>query len=409
MRLLSFIILLFSLANADAQNAGNSMVRKVDSVYSKILKESRKLWVYVPRADSITVSSKQHYPVVYLLDGEAYFHSVVQRIQQLSEGNGNTVIPPMIVVGISSTDRNRDFTPTHVSADAYFDSNAVKTSGGAENFAAFLDKELIPHIDSSYPTSQYRVLMGGSVGGLFTVNTLMNHTNLFNSYVAIDPYMRWDNQNLLKQAGKVLNQNKFNGKSLFLAIGNTTQKGLDTAAVMKDTSESTAHIRSVLQLAAILKANSSNGLRWNSKYYNSRDYSSVQIIAQSDALLNIFSGYKLPPLHNMLDSSFNADSAVTVHFQNFSKEMGYTVLPPEALINQLGYAFMMNKMFDKAYAFFKMNISNYPKSFTTFDNMGDFYDVKGDKAKAIEYYTKALAIRNFPNTRQKLERLKAEK
>src|SRR3954468_18611602 len=105
MRVLSFIILLFFVANADAQNAGNSMaVRKVDSVYSKILKESRKVWVYVPRADSITVSSKQHYPVVYLLDGEAYFHSVVQRIQQLAEGNGNTVIPPVIVVGISSTD-----------------------------------------------------------------------------------------------------------------------------------------------------------------------------------------------------------------------------------------------------------------------------------------------------------------
>jgi hypothetical protein len=53
----------------------------------------------------------------------------------------------------------------------------------------------------------------------------------------------------------------------------------------------------------------------------------------------------------MFDSSFKADSAVTAHFKNVSKQMGYTILPPEALINRAGYGFMTNKMFDKAYTF----------------------------------------------------------
>jgi hypothetical protein len=38
--------------------------------------------------------------------------------------------------------------------------------------------------------------------------------------------------------------------------------------------------------------------------------------------------------------------------------------------------------------------------------MGDFYDTKGDKAKAIEYYSKALTFKDFPDTREKLKKLK---
>ena len=42
------------------------------------------------------------------LDGDAHFPSVVGIIQQLSQVNGNTVFPEMIVVAIPNTDRTRD-------------------------------------------------------------------------------------------------------------------------------------------------------------------------------------------------------------------------------------------------------------------------------------------------------------
>ena len=37
--------------------------------------------------------------------------------------------------------------------------------------------------------------------------------------------------------------------------------------------------------------------------------------------------------------------------------------------------------------------------------MGDFYAAKGEKDKAIENYKKALAIREYPVTRTKLDAL----
>ncbi len=70
---------------------------------------------------------------------------------------------------------------------------------------------------------------------------------------------------------------------------------------------------------------------------------------------------------------------------------------------------MSMKQFDRAFNFFEMNIENYPESFNVYDSMGDFYDVKGNKQKAIEYYSKALTIRDFPGTREKIEKLKLTK
>ena len=70
---------------AGAQNASNNIViGTIDSVYSKILEEQRKVWIYVPHSGQGDIYSKQRYPVVYLLDGDAHFYSVVGMIQQLS-------------------------------------------------------------------------------------------------------------------------------------------------------------------------------------------------------------------------------------------------------------------------------------------------------------------------------------
>ncbi len=60
---------------------------------------------------------------------------------------------------------------------------------------------------------------------------------------------------------------------------------------------------------------------------------------------------------------------------------------------------------EKAYEFFKLNMDNYPASFVVYDSMGDYYVAKGEKEKAIELFKKALTLRDFPETRKKLEKL----
>lgn len=74
----------------------------------------------------------QRYPVVYLLDGDGHFESVVGMIQQLSQVNGNTVVPEMIVVGIPNTNRTRTSLQHILSATPDDGQHFSTTTGGVK-------------------------------------------------------------------------------------------------------------------------------------------------------------------------------------------------------------------------------------------------------------------------------------
>ena len=395
------------LITSYSQTDNKVTIGTIDSIQSKILGEQRKIWVYVPNSGPADIYSKQRYPVIYLLDGDAHFYSVVGMIQQLSQVNGNTICPEMIVVGIPNTDRTRDLTPTHVDADPPFmDSAFSKTSGGGEQFISFIEKELMPHIDSIYPTQAYKMFIGHSFGGLIVMNTVVNHTKLFNSYIAIDPSMWWDKMNYLKATKKTLAAKNFAGTTLYLGIANTMDEGMDISKVQNDTSSGTRHIRSILDLDKTIKNQKQNGLRYESKYYSNDDHGSVPMIAEYDAMRFIFDKYRFKlSFKDFTDSSIALADKYEQHYKEVSKLFGYKVTPPENNINGMGYQFLQQKQYNKAGGFFKMNVDNYPESYNVFDSYGDYFAEIKDKSKAIENYKKALTIKETPDTRKKLEKL----
>jgi len=412
MKYLIFTVLVMLAINAGAQTIKNNqiVIGSVDSVQSKILKENRKIWVYVPNGAGDSTYAKKRYPVVYLLDGDGHFPSLTGMIQQLSQINGNAVCPEMIVVGITNTNRNRDLTPTNTQNGLDGKPNpAFKTSGGGEKFTEFIEKELMPHIDSIYPTAPYKMLIGHSFGGLMVINTLVNHTGMFNAYVAIDPSMWWDDKKLLKQTETALQQKQFAGKTLYLGIANTMVGVQDTLKVRSDTSSMNGHIRSILRLKDILQANHANGLQFDYAYHPNDSHGSVPLITEYEALHFIFSYYapSAELAKAMFDPKSKADIAAMLdkHYQEISHHLGYAVYPAEGQINSNGYYFLQNNMTDKAYSLFALNVKNYPQSFNVYDSMGDYYSYKKDKTKAIEYFRKALSLREFKDTRDKLNKL----
>lgn len=396
----TFLFIAFSFF-ANAQSNNKIEIGTIDTINSKILNEKREVWVYVPNQGAINIYAKSRYPVVYLLDGDAHFYSVVGMIQQLSTVNGNTICPEMIVVGISNTDRTRDLTPS-------CDSTFSKTSGGNEKFISFIEKELMPYIESSYPVEPYRMLIGHSFGGLTVINTLINHTNLFNAYIAIDPSMWWNKQSSLKETEKVLSKKKFNNVDLFLGIANTMDDGMDTIKVKQDTTKNTAHIRSILELTKHLRNNKQNALNYQYKYYNNDNHGSVPLITEYDGLHFIFNYYNLKLTRkDFEDTSMVLPLKIKNHYKNISKKMGYNVFPPENTINTFGYNYLGQNKYAKAEYFFKLNIENFPESSNAYDSLGDYYVALNDKPNAIVNFTKALLIKENPETRKKLEKLQA--
>jgi predicted alpha/beta superfamily hydrolase len=298
MKKIQFLLLLllcFFTAAAQTIENGNLIIGKVDSIQSKFLNANRKIWIYLPSSARKKPYKKQHYPIVYLLDAESHFTSVTGMIQQLSEVNGNKLVPEMIVIGIPNTNRSLDLTPTNAltGPDGKTYPN-FKNSGGGEKFVAFIEKELKPHIDSLYAPSSHQTIIGHSFGGLTVLNIMVNHPDLFNHYIAIDPSMWWDSRKLLNETKIALRNKKFEGKQLFVGVANTMPAGMDTSTAITDTSGATGHIRAILALNEAIKNRPENGLQYGYKYYNDDDHSSVPLIAEYDALHFLYKGYKKP-------------------------------------------------------------------------------------------------------------------
>ena len=400
----------FIVSSAIAQNDNKIVIGKIDSVYSYILKEPRKIWIYTPDMTSGDHSAGHKYPVLYLLDGDGHFPSIVGLVQQLSQVNGNSVLPEMIIVGIPNTDRTRDLTPTHISSDPpMMDINSSKTTGGGENFVDFIEKELMPHVDSIYPTAPYKILIGHSFGGLTVMNILINHTRLFNAYIAIDPSMWYDQQRFLAATEKRLTEKKYSGTRLFVGIANTMPDGMTLATLKTDKTVETRHIRSIFELDRFCKANTQNGLKYASRYYNNDNHGSVPLASEYDGLRFIFDYHKF----NMTGKDFSDSTDAIVnkfrnHYELISKEMGYKVAPNELFINSLAYDAMNKKYYYRSAALFQMNIDNYPKSGNVYDSYADLMMAKKDTVNGIAYYEKALAIQDNIFTRQKLNALKGK-
>ena len=401
----TFLLLFFVLCSGKAQTNNKVEIGTIESIQSKILGEQRKVWVYVPDG------ANQKYPVVYLLDGDDHFYSVVGMIQQLSSVNGSTMCPKMIVVGIPNTDRTRDLTPTHMDiAPMTKDSAFLRTSGGGENFISFIEKEVMPFIESKYPTIPYKMLIGHSFGGLAVMQTFTHHSSLFNAYICIDPSMWWDKQKLLKETKTFLKNTKLEGKSLYLGIANTMEEGMDITKVQKDTTMETEHIRSILELQMALESNKQNGLKYRGKYYAEDTHGSAPLITEYDALRFIFNYYPMKiSFKDFMDSTAAFADKYRNHYAKLSKKMGYQIKPDEMDINYFGYEALRNKFYKRAESFFKLNMDNYPESYNVYDSYGDYFIAIGDKTNAIIQLKKALSIKENEESRKKLNDLEGAK
>ena len=81
------------VAQTQSAAPGPITIGNVDSIWSPTLKEYRRYQVYTPPAYRQSVYLPRAYPVMYLLDGDAHFHSVTLRTEpyRLFVGQANTI------------------------------------------------------------------------------------------------------------------------------------------------------------------------------------------------------------------------------------------------------------------------------------------------------------------------------
>jgi uncharacterized protein len=365
-RVCMFLFLCSLTATAFAQNYGSS--DRV-TVKSEVLGEERVALVRTPPGYE---RDGQRYPVLYMTDGQAQLGHTISTIEFLAR-NGR--MPEMIVVAINNTDRTRDLTPTREGGEPI----QFPTSGGADKFLKFIETELIPKIEGSYRTQPYRVFAGHSFGGLFAINAFLTRPEVFNSFIAVSPSLHWDNQLMCRRAEEFFKNRKELNKILYFTIANeggAMREGFD-------------------RFKNILAKNSPKGFEWDSLLMEDEDHGSVVLRSHYLGFKKIFDGWQVSPAF-----ARQGVDAVEEHYKKLSAKFGYTIMMPEQLMNNLGYALMGGGKMDEAIKAFKTNVERYPGSANVYDSLAEAYEKSGKLELALPNYEKAMQLgikNNDPN------------
>lgn len=181
-----------------------------DSLKSAILNENRNVLIHLPHD---YYSSTKSYPILYQLDGDdaLLFETVavVNRLVYREE-----IVPEMIVVAIENTNRFRDMWPTNTKY------NPKPDIAGSQTFLDFIEKELIPYIDTTYRTSDQRILCGQSLSAVFTLYAFLTKPRLFDAYIASSGAFP-DCESYFKELSRqaIEQEDQFEGTHLFVTNG----------------------------------------------------------------------------------------------------------------------------------------------------------------------------------------------
>ncbi|MGB0521522.1 MAG: alpha/beta hydrolase-fold protein [Flammeovirgaceae bacterium] len=366
------VLFLFSSCQNDFSNErtvskGNLLksdsitIGSIHTIRSKVLNEERQIIVSLPEEYART---KSKYPVLYLTDGFQNIEHVRGAVEILTR-TGN--IPPIIIVGIKSVDRVRDFTFTT-------NKNNPK-SGGGKNFLTFIESELIPYIDAAYRTHHFKVLEGHSLGGLFATATLIEKPNLFQGFIIMSPSLWWNGEELTQKAKTFFRTNPDLEKTLFFGIG-------------KEESSVAAGMRKELaNFVEVLKANKPKKIAYDHQEFEGEGHMSSPLLSNYYGLKHTFSDLRYSDefIANYSDDTFlEKEKEILLKYGESAKRTG------EAYYN-LGAAIYQENL-PGAITVFKRSVEVYPNDINLITTLAQLYEGNQEIAEAIATYEYAIAV-----------------
>jgi hypothetical protein len=254
-----------SVQARSAQQATPLVIGETFTIDSKILSETRRINVYLP--PGYAESRDARLPVLYMPDGgiaEDFLH--VAGLVQVSVGNGT--MRPFLLVGVENTQRRRDMTGPTENVD---DKKIAPRLGGSEAFRRFFRDELMPQVKARYRMTGETAIVGESLAGLFVMETFLLEPELFDTYIAFDPSLWWNDQKLLGGAGQRLAAQAKLKKTLYFA--SSGDSGLEVVAQ---------------RLTEVLGKHAPAGLNWHYEKMPEEKHSTIYHPAALKAFREVF-------------------------------------------------------------------------------------------------------------------------
>lgn len=161
------------------------------------------------------------YPVLFVLDGEAFFPALFNIMQSLMPNPVTRSNAPCLIVGIGYTTGSvRDLTQRAADYTPPLGDNATADErqqfGQADRFAEFIDSELTAFLESKYRLDKNETaVFGHSFGALFGLYSLLSHRR-FRRHWLVSPSIWWHNRQILDF---MPSENRLDGIDVCLNIG----------------------------------------------------------------------------------------------------------------------------------------------------------------------------------------------
>lgn len=145
-----------------------------ENFHSNKLNEDRQIKILLPRG--YNKDDSKRYPLIIVFDGDYLFEAVSGNVDYFSYWED---MPEAIVVGIKQEDQRYD-------DSMYSEQNSLPIEKGAA-FFEFIGMELIPYINNSFKTENFRVAVGHGETANFINYYLLKDAPLFQAYISISP------------------------------------------------------------------------------------------------------------------------------------------------------------------------------------------------------------------------------
>jgi len=359
-----------------AQEDGNPIsIGTYRKLYSNVLNEDRIILVNLPRGyDETTI----HYPVLYILYGgqvEGYFAEAVHIINRLSVGS---VIPDMIIIGIENVDRYRDCLPINRNGEP----------GGAGNFLRFFKEELIPYVDKSYRTKDFRILGGPQAGATFSLYAMIEEPALFNVNIITNPFWITSiREYMFSKSNDFFNQNQNLNKFLFIS----TYPHSNSKAMLEYLQKFKLIVENGKQKDFILIINTEK----------EDEDDVVPPIGLRKGLRKYFKEYKFPN-----ETEINGLEDLKEYYQNLSQKYTYEVDIPEFTLIRQGDGLEERQKLEEAKILYEYVVKKYPHDLNSYARLADLHRRWGNYDLAIKYYEQFLERRRMPFIEERLNSLK---
>jgi predicted alpha/beta superfamily hydrolase len=374
--IMKLIILVFFVMPSLAQEDGDPVsIGTYRKFHSKTLNEDRTLLVNLPRGYDETTNS---YPVLYILYGgnpQGYFAEAVHIVERLNEASR---IPDMIIVGVKSADRYRDCLPINRNGEP----------GGADNFLKFFIEELIPFVDQSYRTKDFRILLGPQAGAAFSVYALMEDPELFRVNIATNPFwIRANREYMLTKTNDFFS--KEGSLDNFLFMTSNTSGDNDTT------------MEYLQKFKTAVEKGKKRNFTLTINQLQKREVGIISSPGLRKGLETFFQEYRFPA-----EIQIDGLEDLKQYYQNLSQKYGYEVDIPEFTLVRQGDKLEERDKLEEAKIVFEYIVEKYPHDLNSYARLADLHRRWGNYDLAIQYYEQSLERRRMPFIEGRLNSLK---